>query len=433
MERSKLTTLVNRFNRIVSAGAVNEIGREVRFCKRERLLTPYRLAMSLLVSFSSMKVQSLADIQRSFNALFGSTVAYKPFHNQLAKRQFADFMRTLVSTLLEGLVVRVLSFGPQGPFSEFSRIVIQDGSSFAIKDVLKTVFPGRFTKVRPAAVELHVTLDLLKEAVSRVTLTPDTFGERAYLPRGADLKGVLLLADRGYFSTPYLAEVISSGASFVIRALSDLNPHIVAACTASGKPLRGMKDRRLKEVKRLPKRETADLDVSWSIKGGTVQCRLLVTWNPKTREYQYLVTNLPRVRYAAEKVGLAYRLRWQIELLFKEWKSYANLHAFDTANAGIAEGTIWAAIAAATLKRYLAHTTQRIAGVEVSTRKVAMCAHHVLPAIFQALIHRGSDALLAAFELAVQYLSANAQRAHPKRDRRTGRSRLGLEPILGCA
>ena len=27
------------------------------------------------------------------------------------------------------------------------------------------------------------------------------------------------------------------------------------------------------------------------------------------------------------------RLRWQIELCFKEWKSSANLHQFDTANA----------------------------------------------------------------------------------------------------
>ena len=64
-------------------------------------------------------------------------------------------------------------------------IVIQDGSSFAIKDALKEVFPGRFKKVKPAAVELHATLDLLDESLSKVTLTADTASERAALPKAS--------------------------------------------------------------------------------------------------------------------------------------------------------------------------------------------------------------------------------------------------------
>ena len=36
----------------------------------------------------------------------------------------------------------------------------------------------------------------------------------------------------------------------------------------------------------------------------------------------------------------------------KEWKSYANLHAFDTANPAIVEGLMWTAIATAALKRF---------------------------------------------------------------------------------
>jgi hypothetical protein len=51
-------------------------------------------------------------------------------------------------------------------------------------------------------------------------------------------------------------------------------------------------------------------------------------------------------------VCLAYYLRWQVELLLKEWKSYANLRAFDTANPDIVEGLIWASIIAAALKGF---------------------------------------------------------------------------------
>ena len=83
-------------------------------------------------------------------------------------------MRETARGLLETLVIRVLGVAPGGAFSEFRRIVIQDGSSFAIKDALKEVFPGRFKKVKPAAVELHATLDLLNESLSKVILTADT-------------------------------------------------------------------------------------------------------------------------------------------------------------------------------------------------------------------------------------------------------------------
>ena len=117
--------------------------------------------------------------------------------------------------------------------------------------------------------------------------------------------------------------------------------------------------------------------------------------------------------------------------LCKEWKSYANLHAFDTAKVAIVEGLIWTAIAAAALKRFLAYMTQLLAEVPMSTRKVALCAVHVLGAIVRALQSGDVAGLSAALEEAVTYLVCHAQRAHPERDRRIGRLQLGLEPLFG--
>jgi hypothetical protein len=122
-----------------------------------------------------------------------------------------------------------------------------------------------------------------------------------------------------------------------------------------------------------------------------------------------------------------------VELLFKEWKSYANLHAFDTANPAIVAGLIWAAIAAAALKRFLAHMAQLLLEVPMSTRKVAMCATHVLGDIVQALKTGDIAGLYEALEAAMTYLAWHAQRAHRQRDRRTERSQLGLEPLWGSA
>jgi hypothetical protein len=121
---------------------------------------------------------------------------------------------------------------------------------------------------------------------------------------------------------------------------------------------------------------------------------------------------------------------YNIELLFKEWKSYANLHAFDTANPTLVEGVMWAAIAAAALKRFLAPMTQLLLEVPMSTRKVAMCALQVLGDLVEALKRGDIARLYAALEAAITYLACHAQRAHPTRDRQTGRSQLGLAPFF---
>ena len=137
-----------------------------------------------------------------------------------------------------------------------------------------------------------------------------------------------------------------------------------------------------------------------------------------------LCTNMPRTPFSCDRVSRLYRFRWQIELCFKEWKSYANRHQFDTAHAHIAEGLIWASLCAAILKRFLAHAAQRVGGTARSTRRVAMCAHPILDALVAAL--RLGVGLRGTLRRGLAYLLANARRANPDRDRRTGRLRAGL-------
>ena len=88
MERIQTSTVTRQFKRTFGEATLNELGRISRFCRRERDVTPFRLALSLIESFASGSANCIADIQRAFNALCETTVCYKPFHNQLAKRQF---------------------------------------------------------------------------------------------------------------------------------------------------------------------------------------------------------------------------------------------------------------------------------------------------------------------------------------------------------
>ena len=129
-----------------------------------------------------------------------------------------------------------------------------------------------------------------------------------------------------------------------------------------------------------------DLDVEFQ-RGRRVVGFRVVVLPGREAAMTRLCTNLPRTPFSLDLVARLYRFRWQIELCFKEWKSYANLHQFDTANAHIAEGLIWASLCAAVLKRFLAHAAQRVGeGTAMSTRRVAMCAHHILDDVVTALL-----------------------------------------------
>lgn len=429
MEHKNVSGAVRQFKQTFSEQVLNGLGKGVRFCMRIREITPYRLALGLIEVFATMRVETIADAHRAFNALCGTTVQYKPFHNQLVKAAFPTFMRSLCERLMSRLVVEVLRFTPQSPFARFTHITIHDGTSFGVKSTLKKSFPGRFTAISPAAVELHVSMELLSEGIERVTLTPGKESEVPHRPEARTLAGGLLLADRMYFIKDYLAEIIAHGGHFIVKTKGTLNPLIRRAYTTEGHELKAFRNQPLNRLKsKVSKYQALDLDVVWE---GELQARLIVTWNLKKRRPRYFLTSLPRADFTLEQVCDGYRLRWQVELVFKEWKSYANLHAFDTSKANIAEGLLWAALCAAILKRYCAHMAQRLWQVPISTRKVAMCIHHVLSDIFRALMHCQRQ-LHHSILCALHYLSHNAQRAHPKRDQKTGRLKLGLEHVYGA-
>ena len=171
-----------------------------------------------------------------------------------------------------------------------------------------------------------------------------------------------------------------------------------------------------------------DLDVEYERGKRWVGFRVVVlpgNENTMTR----LCTNLPRTPFSLDLVSRLYRFRWQIELLFKEWKSYANLHKFDTANQHIAAGLIWASLCAAVLKRFLAHAAQLISGKPISTRRVAMCSGHIVDELAVALL--ACVSIASAFREGMAFLLANARRSNLARDRKTGRLRAGLITVGG--
>lgn len=406
---------------------LRQLGDDSGFVIRQRAITADRFVPSLLKSLASRKVESIADLVRDFNFDHHLAVHYKPYYEKLDTSCFPRLMKGVLESMLTEMCVPVLEPLKQGPFARFDDIIIQDGSSFALHDGLAQAFVGRFTSVSPAAVELHCAMSLFTDNLVTITMTGDAECERHHLPEAKMLKGKLLLADRGYDGTEYLLCVDDEGGFFLVRIRKSHNPRVIKI-HQSGQRYRDLEGKPLRTVLRgLRKDEVYDMDICWDDNGDEGRCffRLVVAWNPVKKQWVRMMTNLDRDGFSKEDVLQAYRLRWQIELLFKELKSYANLHRFSTTKETIAEGLIWASLCAAFLKRYIGHACQLVCGKAISTRRVAMCGHQILGRLCDSLKGAFRD-LTARLRKIFEFLSHNARRSNLKRERATGRLALGL-------
>ena len=431
MLERKLARIEKQLKTALGPKWLQERGRSSRFERRTaRVLTTPKFVTSLLHSLGTRRVESIADLQRDFNADHGTTVYYKPYYERLDTAGFVELMRSTFESLMTHLYMEALKPLKDSVLGEFEDIIVHDGCSFALHNDLVHAFKGRFTKVSPAAVELHATMSLRNDNLTAVTITADAECERHHVPEPKELRGKLFLADRGYDTVSYMGEIDSAGGHFCVRVRSSLDPIVVKIHRGDDR-YRTLEGRRLSAVlKRLPKGKVHDIDIAWFDRKDKVKqaFRLLTKYSPTEGAWTRVMTNLPRERFEANKVMSAYRLRWQVELYFKELKSYANLHAFSTRKAYIAEGLIWASLCVAFLKRYFAHSCQQAcASNAISTRRVAMCSHTFLGSFFRCVCNGMRNLRTTLLEV-FEFLEFNARRSNPQRERKSGRLALGFTP-----
>lgn len=423
------TSMAKQLISTLGEAQVLQVARESRWLRRLRDITPLALVVACLSTLGASKATWIADILRTFNAFTGLSIRYKPFHNQLRKAAFPEFMRRLLERTLQKMTRPVLAAGLGSKLGRFRDILLHDGSSFALKNGLKKEWPGRFTKLSPAAVELHVTMSAFDDNPISITLAPDKEAERALGPKAEELRDCLVLEDRGYEHRQFFLDMQKAGGFFIVRGNKAIRPRISKAHDHRGRRLRHLEGKPLSwEV--LPSC-TVDVAIEWRSGAETYRGRLVALYkrgrrNEKT--FVYLHTNLERAEFSPAEIGKLYRLRWQIELLFKECKSHANLHRFDTEQSAIAEGLIWASMLVVVLKRAITHAAQFAIGIELSTQRAASCAKHVLDDILRSLLHDVAK-LAGAISRACSFLGENSRRAHPKRDRLRGRLSSGLVPL----
>lgn len=229
--------------------------------------------------------------------------------------------------------------------SQFSAINLIDSSSIPLADKLATTYPGSGGNAPTASLKLRLVFDFLYQNVRQLILAPGRQSDKNFTGYLSLVQaGSLNLMDLGFFNLELLAQIDHREAYFLSRYQSG---------TCLFKP-EGRAIDLLKELRHSP---TPITEMTLQVgKHQRLACRLIAFRLPQEvaeqRRYRakqaaqrrgksvspttlalldwsIYLTNGPETMLSAEQVALLYRVRWQIELVFKLCKSYCGMRSFE--------------------------------------------------------------------------------------------------------
>ena len=294
-----------RLASILNPVTITKIAKNVGFMKRMRQISPMDMVLALINTLGTRNNINLADIHKNLCTEDGKDISYKPFHNKLRKPELTALLKTLTEQAAKDWLIEPFRQALPSEYP-FKAIEAHDGSSLKLHIGLTRQFPGRFTKTHPAAMELHMTMDVMTGSYNYLGISPDSESERHYNPFAYEIKDILLLMDAGYFDIEYWHQADKHGGYIIMRTNGKINPDIEAAYDSNGIPIKALKGKKLKQLK-LEKNEIIDLTVTWKNKSGIH--RLIAFWDRKKSCIGYLITNLNREQFSVQKICELYGLR----------------------------------------------------------------------------------------------------------------------------
>lgn len=328
---SQVTTAMQTVLTTVADTAARASG----FIKRRRKLSGASFVQTLVFGWLSNPAATLEELSQTA-AVVG--VCITP---QAIEQRFTEDAAQMLEQVLEACVSKVISVDKQAlPLLErFNGVYLQDSSWIALPDQLVDVWQGCGGKSSPdASVKIQLRWELLSGALDHLSLTDGkTHDRRAAEVTDSLPAGSLRLTDLGYFSLDELKQFSDEQIFWLTRiqamcevfdttgTRTDLTQWLRKThCLEVDQPIRlGVKaqlpcrlvgQRVIAEVANQRRRR---LRKQAKAKGRIPSKRRLALagWN-------LYATNIQAEKLSVKEAMVLARVRWQIELMFKLWKSY---------------------------------------------------------------------------------------------------------------
>jgi hypothetical protein len=324
----------------------NRLAKTTGFIQRQRVWTGASFAQTLVFGWMQHPEASLSQLQATAAAC-GSGVSIKSVATRLGEAEAAQFMQAL---LTQGLSYRVQDQVEDPlPNLPFSRVVLVDSSQITLPLALYEHWVGSGNQnSNRSAVKLHVHYEW-KHGQFDLSLHHATTNDRS-LPHSVFAPHSLLIHDSGFLSVARCQHYDQQPVFWLSRLTAQIG--IVSPegqCFSLAAWLRQFPDTPLldQEVNLTQKRYPVRL-IATRLPPDAVQarqdrlrqeCQRRYGREPSADqlclgEWCVLVTSVPQATCSAPQLLTLYRLRWQIELLFKLWKAEGSLERWCTADAG---------------------------------------------------------------------------------------------------
>ena len=416
--------LVPALKRLLPSERIDGIGRAIAFIRRLREISASAFVGSIVLSRFGHGVPGFEQARQWYQRLTGKWIWPRPFQMRfkspatvrLLERTFEQAIEPWRRTTVRHPLAR-----------HFPDIVVCDSTLVQVSDALRRWFYGTLRSAASLKVLLGISLWGLRPLAARI-VPGHQHDARINLPLEFLRESSLVLFDKGFLDYARLQQLNERSVFYICPFKHNCNARVVRVhegpsllWKAIGRSQDGVQLRTiLPKDKRI--RKTSDLEVFLTDARRRVRqaipARLVIVAGRDGRQRAY-VTNLPADRWASRAIVELYRLRWQIELLFKELKQHLNLCSVPTKDPHAAQVLLWASLLALALSRtvagWLAPTWVGL-GHALRPAVLSRALRAAIPFLAHFLIRQAPNTKILLQFLADQLLAQTRQLAPDRQD-----------------
>jgi hypothetical protein len=325
----------------------NEVAWETGFMERERILTGSSFVVGLVSAWQANPQVSLAGMSQAL-ANAGTPISRQRVEQRFDARAVA-FLKAMVDESLQVIVKGTPV--DSGILARFSAVDLTDSSVITLPNTLHEIWRGSGgfgEQASTAAVKVSVRWNMRDGQLQTVTLSDGiTHDRQSAAHQDPVAAGSLQIKDLGYFKLDDFEKIGHQGAFWLTRYKSGtyvLDEDGQKLDLASWLPQKvGQRldiAVRLGQKKHLPCRLVAERVPRKIVHQRHARIRETARQNQTVPSQRALVlaqwtiylTNVPDTLLNTVEVFIVGRYRWQIELLFKLWKSDLQIDDWNTSN-----------------------------------------------------------------------------------------------------
>ena len=323
--------------KVFNAEFIEQAAKDTAFVMRKSKITASIFLETVLNGVSEQKPASLLRYISSLNSDRQLSISPQGFDKRFNVRT-VSFFNKIFSYLMQDQSCALLN---KEILTSFNRVLIQDSTKFKIHESHKENFGG-FGKDVPSALCIQLQFDVKASKMESIDIAAGNSSDsKSGNQKAHELQpDDLVINDLGYFSIATFRTIEQKKAYFVSRLKSQCNVYNQEdGAKLDFKKLYLSMEKRKEQSKKIAVFIGADdkfpVLLHLQIVPDEVYAYRLLKKDPKRRgrkntmtddvkirnRFSCYITNAEHVEFTIESIINLYKVRWQIELFFKIWKS----------------------------------------------------------------------------------------------------------------